>query len=160
MDAQGGSNKNIERKHTMGGSRFWDSQYRRDMDMLEWVQHSGGVKEMKPDSSQWYPLSVNELTGTNWNTGKNIWRNKKTLFYQEYGQTLTLVAQRCWGISILGDTRSPAEQYSKNLVVADSALSREAGLDDLQRYLPTSAIPWYCETHYQAIVLIWDICRI
>lgn len=70
----------------------------------------------------------------------------------EDGQILEQVAQRGWGVSFLGDIQSPLEQGPAQSALADPALSRDVGLDDLHRGLPTSALLCFCTRAVSVIV--------
>jgi len=54
-------------------------------------------------------------------------------------QTLEQVAQRGFGVFILGDNQNPTAHGHEHLALADSAFSNGIELNDLQRCLPASA---------------------
>jgi len=64
----------------------------------------------------------------------------KGLFCCKGGQKLEQAVQRLCGVSFGGDIQSLTGHGPAQCVVYDPALTREVGLDNLQRSLPTSTI--------------------
>lgn len=62
---------------------------------------------------------------------KNLW---------EGGETLAQIAWGGYGVSTLGDIQSPTGHGPGQPAVADPALSKGVGLNDLQRCLSASAV--------------------
>ena len=54
-----------------------------------------GVKNEEPDSSQWYPVTVQEIIGTNWNT-RNSFKHEKKVFSGK--RSNTGYPERLWSL--------------------------------------------------------------
>ncbi|KAK4817922.1 hypothetical protein QYF61_002763 [Mycteria americana] len=63
----------------------------------------------------------------------------ETLFYCEGDRALAQIAQGGCGVSILGDVQKPLNMVLGSLLWV-ALLEQGVGPDDLQRFLPTSAI--------------------
>ena len=64
----------------------------------------------------------------------------KKYFHYEGDDIMEQVSQRSCGVSIPEDRQNPTGHRTKACALADPALRRCVGLEDLQRYLPTSKI--------------------
>ena len=95
---------------------------------------------MEPDSSQWSLVTGHKLKYKKFHL--NI---RENLFSCEGDCTLEQVAARGCGVSVLGDIKNPTGHGPGQPAVVDTTLSRRAGLDLLQRYLPISTPLSFCE---------------
>lgn len=112
-----------------------------------------GAGKMEPNSSHWCPVKGQEATGHKLKSRKfqlDI-RKKKKQTKTTYFSTVQVVkhwnsaAQRGYAISSFGDIQHPTGHVPEQPALADPALSRGVGQDNLQRCLPSSAILWFCE---------------
>ena len=101
--------------------------------------HSMTANRRRADSCQWCPVTAEETTDTNWNTGGSVWTSGNTFF--------TMKMTEPWH-KLPRELVESLPLWSYMDMVLGNQLSQasiEQGFqpDDLQRSLPTSTIQWF-----------------
>ena len=102
---------------------------------------SSSVRRMEPNSSQWCPATGQGAMGTNWSTGSSVWTWGRTSSLWGWRRTGTGCPGRLWSL-LLWRYSKPAWTRSCAACCRWPCFSREVGLHDPQRSLPTPNILW------------------